>query len=715
MENLLDEVPSQTEDRFRIDAILAKAKDRIDCPLSDMAYGPLVQCWILRALLEFGIHNEVLLSDKVAQPEILAFVGLDEICTAESAGQYDRRQALQLLARRYADLGAQPSRIELTRPMEKSLEWLASRLGLNAVEVDILRFIILAKECEPLTLTLDRLGMLRTSGLQRIFARLLGLPQADVLAALHPEAGLTASGLIEFLNTRELYSDKVRLLSTIVDQVHRHDGHPKDLLRRVLACSRAPRLHVADYPHLASDIAVLRRYLTTDKARRGVNILIYGAPGTGKTEFVRMFAAEIQAPLYEVVVERDGGDPVEGEGRLRSYHFAQRILRHEKEALILFDEIEDVFKEDSDTDFFGRKRSGKKAWMNRLLEDNPVPAFWLSNAIRQIDPAIIRRFDYVLRLEAPPRSVRHAIVHRYFEQLPVRPEWIRQLAAHEHLAPALVERAAKVAASLGDLPAAEVEQAAGRIINGTLEAMALPKTRKECGTSDGTYRLECLNTEPPIAEVAWKLAEYGQGKLCLHGPSGTGKSAFGRYLADRLDRPLLIKRASDLLSPYVGETEMKIAAMFAEAAEEDAVLLLDEADSFLQGREGAVRSWEITQVNEMLTQMEMFEGVFIASTNFMNSLDSATLRRFDLKVRFDWLQPDQIERLFIDQLERLDLPLVTSALVKVRDLPHLTPGDFANVLRQSRLRQFSHAGDLVQALVGEMNHKPQGKVRRIGF
>ena len=99
MENLLDEVPSQTEDRFRIDAILAKAKDRIDCPLSDMAYGPLVQCWILRALLEFGIHNEVLLSDKVAQPEILAFVGLDEICTAESAGQYDRRQALQLLAR----------------------------------------------------------------------------------------------------------------------------------------------------------------------------------------------------------------------------------------------------------------------------------------------------------------------------------------------------------------------------------------------------------------------------------------------------------------------------------------------------------------------------------------------------------------------------------------------------------------------------------------
>jgi SpoVK/Ycf46/Vps4 family AAA+-type ATPase len=106
----------------------------------------------------------------------------------------------------------------------------------------------------------------------------------------------------------------------------------------------------------------------------------------------------------------------------------------------------------------------------------------------------------------------------------------------------------------------------------------------------------------------------------------------------------------------LGETEQNLARMFQDAAADNVVLLLDEADSFLQDRRGAERSWEVSQVNEMLTQMETFQGVFVASTNLMESLDQASLRRFDIKVKFDFLGRDQIVTYRILQLARRRIP-----------------------------------------------------------
>ena len=155
-----------------------------------------------------------------------------------------------------------------------------------------------------------------------------------------------------------------------------------------------------------------------------------------------------------------------------------------------------------------------------------------------------------------------------------------------------------------------------------------------------------MNPDQNLQEVVQGLREYGDGRLCLYGPPGTGKTEFGHYLARQLDKPLLIKRASDLISKYVGETEINIAQMFYEATYDKAVLLLDEADSFLRDRREARQSWEVTQVNELLTQMERYEGVFVCSTNLMESLDAASLRRFDLKIKFDFLKQEQSWDLF---------------------------------------------------------------------
>ena len=96
----------------------------------------------------------------------------------------------------------------------------------------------------------------------------------------------------------------------------------------------------------------------------------------------------------------------------------------------------------------------------------------------------------------------------------------------------------------------------------------------------------------------------------------------------------MIRQASDLVSKYVGETEQNMARMFDEAGDENAVLLLDEADSFLRSRRLAERSYEVTEVNEMLQGMERFAGIFICTTNLFDELDEAALRRFTFKIRF---------------------------------------------------------------------------------
>ena len=128
---------------------------------------------------------------------------------------------------------------------------------------------------------------------------------------------------------------------------------------------------------------------------------------------------------------------------------------------------------------------------------------------------------------------------------------------------------------------------------------------------------------------------------------------------------------------YVGGSEANIAAAFAEARENRAMLVFDEADSFLQERSAAGRSWEITQVNEMLTQMENHPLPFVCTTNLHERLDKASLRRFTFKVKYDYLSPQQRQTAADYFFGLKNLPL--------DDLDYLTPGDFSLVKNKAQI------------------------------
>lgn len=143
--------------------------------------------------------------------------------------------------------------------------------------------------------------------------------------------------------------------------------------------------------------------------------------------------------------------------------------------------------------------------------------------------------------------------------------------------------------------------------------------------------------------------------------------------------------------------------------------MIDEVDSFLRDRGQARQSWEVTMVNEMLTRMEAYPGIFIASTNLMDNLDPAALRRFDLKVGFSFLKPQQSELLFHRYTASLGLEAASPAdLQRLHTLGMLTPGDFAAVVRQHRFRPLVTPAAFVAALAQECALKAPVS-RSIGF
>ena len=521
--------------------------------------------------------------------------------------------------------------------------------------------------------------------------------------------------------------DKLELLSPhFADNMVSLDADPVVLLRDVVFPSAPPHLTADDFPHLVKELGVLQPYLKQSVAtgRKGVNILLHGEPGTGKSQLAKILAAETGCELFEVAGEDEDGDPRVGSQRLRAFQAAQNILSN-RNMMILFDEIEDVFNSDGHwCDYGGSRefdaifspvntRRSPKAWINRRLEENPAPTLWLGNAINGMDPAFIRRFDIIIKLPVPPRRQRRKIIRATCSDL-LNDQEIERISTVETLAPAVVTRASSVVAAIRD-ELAQTDQAPALelIINNTLEAQGHERIQRyDPNRLPETYDPAFIHADADIEGIAAGLKKTKTGRLCLYGPPGTGKTAYGRWLAEQL---LLVKRASDLMSMWVGEMEKNIAQSFRQAETEGAILLIDEIEGFLQDRREARCSWEITGVNEMLTRMEAFPGVFIASTNLLDSLDQAALRRFDLKIKFDFLLPRQSQALLESYCNNLNLDTPDKALAaRICRLNNVTPGDFAAVVRRHRFQPICMAADMVVALEEECSLKENFK-RPIGF
>lgn len=676
---------------------------------------PSVLLWMLRMLVPLAGHRELVGSRGFSDDRLARALGLGEWIDPE-----DRDFDAPTVRARLRELHREAEHKQdnaLPPILRANIDRLADLVGMSDAECRVLGFATLLHHEQELDKAADTLGALSSPAIVDVLAALLDLPEPDVRAALSVQGVLARSGLLSVDRSgTKLLRAKLDLLSNqFADSVLASESDPVALLRDMVAPSTPARLSLDDFGHLDDALAILKPYLAQAVAgnRQGVNIYVYGAPGTGKSELARALAAALSCELFEVASEDEDGDPVTGERRLRAFRAAQSFF-DQRRAMLLFDEVEDVF--DSGNGFGRSTAQRRKAWLNRTLEQNRVPTLWLSNSIDGIDPAFMRRFDVLVEVPVPPRAQRERILQAACGDLADAPTLAR-MAQAEALAPAVVDRAASVVRAIRDqFDTAGSAHALEWLTSRTLEAQGHPGLDKGAAIQlPSHYDPAILNADADLARLAAGLAQTRSARLCLYGPPGTGKSAFGRWLADRLGMPLLVKSASDLMSKWVGDSEKAIAAAFRQAEREGALLMLDEVDSFLREREGAQHSWEVTRVNEMLTRMESFSGVFIASTNLMDGIDTAALRRFDMKIRFDYLEPGQAALMLERQCAAfgLDSPSL-EASARARRLALLTPGDFAALARRHRFTPFVGCGQMVDALEQECALK-RGKSASIGF
>ena len=679
----------------------------------------LVKLWLLRILVPLNGQHEFINNLGIQNERLAEILGLATPVDM-AFEELEIKKARAQLCKLYEAGEKKYQKAELPRELTENIRRLADLVGLSAIDCRILEFVTLLHNDRLLDDTADWLDLLSTAQVYQALSVILALPEADIRKALASKGVLTQSGIVSVDRTGPArLCSKLDLLSNrFAESMLIAEEDPVALLHDMVLPGLPPHLKWEDYEHVGQSLNLMRTYLrrSIDTRRKGVNIFLYGKPGTGKSQLARLLAQELSCELFEVASEDEDGDPVKGERRLRAFRAAQSFFA-ERKALIQFDEVEDVFGDGGG--FFGLRSTAEKhkAWINRALEQNPVPTLWLSNSVSSLDNAFIRRFDMVIELQVPTRKQRERIIRETCGDM-LTATSLGRIASAETLTPAVIARAASVVSAIRDvLPAEQVTSAIEHLVGNTLEAQGFGPIRKNDATHlPDFYEVSFINAGTDLDEVAAGLAHMREGRLCLYGPPGTGKTAFGRWLADQLGMPLHIKRASDLLSKYVGDTERNIAQAFMDAADAGAVLLMDEVDSFLQDRSGARRSWEVTEVNEMLSQMESFSGILVASTNLMDGLDQAALRRFDLKLKFDYLKPDQAWTLFERQCQALGLPTPPGALK--RELDHLrvlTPGDFATVARQYRLRPAQDPAAVLDALKEECAVKAGGLKSAIGF
>jgi len=657
----------------------------------------LATLWTLRAIFDLGGERELLRS---RYDDVLEFLGIES--------KEPKEEEIQNLKNKLEILEKSQISCEI-KDLEHNLNLLQANLGLNSAERDILRFVAIMYNYEVISNACSLLGDLNNIQAIKAISKILNLRFGDVQKAFRKDGIFAKTSIIKLENNVHNLKFKIDVINNnfMCDLFVKCESMDEIFESSIKPCSKT-NLTTKNYPHIKEDVKILLSFLKSavSKKQKGVNVLLYGSAGTGKTELSKVIASELNLKLYEVAYD-DGDGYANEHQRIRSYCLAQNVLSAGSN-LLMYDEAEDIFNTNND-----EKRQYGKAFINRSLETNELPTIWITNNIFDMDEAVVRRFNLAIEIGIPTEDVRAKIIKKYSENL-IDNKLIKKLAKNDFIAPALISNASVVVSNLNTK---DKNKAFERVINNTLKAQGYEEIRDYNPREDlpSSYDPNFVNSDCDLNELMQGIKISKNARICLHGVPGTGKSAYAKFIAKSLKKPIIIKKGSDLLSMFVGGTEKNIALAFKEAKEKHAVLVFDEVDSFLQDRSMAARSWEVTQVNEMLVQMESFDGIFIATTNLINNLDKACLRRFDLKLEFGYLLPEQAQNLFKKECTLLKVKFDENAAKKVSNLGLLTPGDFASVRRQAKFRPIKNGDDFCYRLELEVALKNEAKSVKIGF
>ncbi len=597
--------------------------------------------------------------------------------------------------------------------MGRRLGRLAEAVGLSPLDVSLLEVLLRYKTQPVIESVIDAAFLYTRASLGPMNVRsaalacVLGKSTNVVCNRLAENAPLVRTGLVSIDEDQDI---------EVIGRLRRL-GSPgpddNDVRSVLLGKNRVSELEWSDFDHLGQNRDDVARLLQGAVVRgaRGVNVLVYGPSGTGKTEFCRVLAKRLELDLFGIGEADERGNEPSRQERLAELRLAQCLVGQDAGGLLLFDEMEDILSSSTASwlsfgGLLGRslRGSSSKVFMNRLLEETPTPILWTTNAAEDIEPHILRRMMFALEMRQPPARVRARIWMRQLSShgIDAKPAQALSLANEFDASPG-VAAGATAAASLagGDFDLVR------RGVRSLSRVLGCERPERQVTTR---FDPQLLEADVDLRVLADRLTDRRERRfsICLQGAPGTGKSAYARYLAERLGLEVKQMRASDLLGMYVGQSEKNIARAFSEARAEEMFLVFDEVDSLLADRRGAHRNWEVSQVNEMLTWMESHPLPFACTTNYGEKLDEAALRRFTFKATLGYLERQSARAAFLTHFGREAPP-------ELDRLDCLTPGDFEVVRRKAGvLGKLDDVRALFDMLRAECDAKP-GHTACIGF
>ncbi len=550
-------------------------------------------------------------------------------------------------------------------------------------------------------------------------AKLLNIPVQDI--------GKAYSKIIKF----NLFDDDTNIAPELSSSINGYSDEP--LLQKYYNEYKNPVLPIEYFSFENNESDIIKSLLTNKSQTKGIKILFYGKPGTGKTEFARSILRNLEYTAYQLNQPEDNGKNKDISFRLRALNAYENSYDHETSCMIIDEADEFVSTRNNVFTSFNDNQKGK---LNIFLDESITNQIWITNSVSGMDDSTMRRFDYCLYFPDLSKKqkikVWENILNEYNIGTLCNDEILSELSGKYECNAGNIRNAIcnymRVDRTLKDT---EIFQ---KIINASMQSYMKLKNPLKSGIQQenaitSKYSESILNIRGDIKDYIsiidnfneqWKTGEceIKNMNILMYGPPGTGKTEFAKYISRHLGRKLIIKSPSDMLSKWVGGTEQNIAESFYTAESEDGILFIDETDSLLRSRDKAEHSWESTQVNELLMRMENFKGIFISATNRFETLDPAVIRRFNIKIEFDYLTIEGVINLFGIYFNDFSLDILSAETEqKLKKLTHLTPADFKVVHQKTFFMNKSsvNANLIVDMLSEECRLKEGFLTRKIGF
>ncbi len=502
----------------------------------------------------------------------------------------------------------------------------------------------------------------------------------------------------------------------------------EDLFRNIGNPYNGPVFDLRTFSIPEEDTTILKSLLDS---KSPCQILFYGEPGTGKTSLAVSLVSHLKKNAYLM----ETGNYGKNSNRMFAMELAALRLNPESDILII-DEADSLLNNGRDSLFTSLEDAIPKSWLTLWMEQCPLKVIWIVNINQKMLPSIKRRFSYSLKFYNMNENQRYAMwnhivekqrLQRFFQDESI----INQLAKVYPLNSGSIDTCLKTWKFYLKSPESKYTSMdhklnyLHRIIQNHLKLVAgLNVVTKKSELCD-QYSPKLIETDVNLEEVKKTIRSYFLHRdtsntrresfnILLSGPPGTGKTEWVKHLAESLGYDLVVKRASDILGMYVGQTERQIAAMFREAEKKNCILFIDEAESLFFSRSMAMRSWEISHTNELLAQMERFNGVLVCATNYLERMDHAVLRRFVWKISFKPLTPEKMVKLL--RLYFYNYNLREEDFQQVIDrLQGLTPGDIRSVYTRFKYRDDVKGEDILAALEQEVAYKQTSQPKKVGF